>query len=371
MTVTTSELRKGLTIQLDGDLYKVTDWAHNKQGRGSAQVRLQLKNLRTGTNIERTFQAGAKFDDVRLERRQLQYMYADGDTYNFMDPETFEQSTLSANQLGDAVNYMRESDTVDILMHGDDFVDIDMPAAVVLTITHSDPGVRGDTATGATKPATLETGLTVQVPLFVNTTNRLEGLDHEERLAVLDRPSVLDEDSDDPAAELGLDLVHHLHRLDDTHDRVRLNLLVLRYVWRLVGSGGGVEGADHWRYNHLLAVLEGDFAAVGGAVANQVNALGAVGRGEGGWRGIDGWSGVGGSRDTAPLDDDAHSAALQVQLIDVGTGDEAHKLFDLVAERGESGQAIVRGGVVRLALALLLLLVVRALLRQPYHSPPR
>jgi elongation factor P len=174
MTVTTSELRKGLTIQLDGDLYKVTDWAHNKQGRGSAQVRLQLKNLRTGTNIERTFQAGAKFDDVRLERRQLQYMYADGDTYNFMDPETFEQSTLSANQLGDAVNYMRESDTVDILMHGDDFVDIDMPAAVVLTITHSDPGVRGDTATGATKPATLETGLTVQVPLFVNEGDRIK-----------------------------------------------------------------------------------------------------------------------------------------------------------------------------------------------------
>jgi elongation factor P len=174
MTVTTSELRKGLTIQMDGELYKVTDWAHNKQGRGSAQVRLQLKNLRTGSNIERTFQAGAKFDDVRLDRRQLQYMYADGDTYNFMDPETYEQSTLSGKLLGDAVNYMRENDTIDILMHGDDFVDIDMPAAVVLTITQSDPGVRGDTATGATKPATLETGLTVQVPLFVNEGDRIK-----------------------------------------------------------------------------------------------------------------------------------------------------------------------------------------------------
>ena len=174
MTVTTSELRKGLTIQMDGELYKVTDWAHNKQGRGSAQVRLQLKNLRTGTNIERTFQAGAKFDDVRLERRQLQYMYADGDEYHFMDPETFEQSSLGARQLGDAVNYMRENDTVDILMHGDDFVDIDMPAAVALTVTKSDPGVRGDTATGATKPATLETGLTVQVPLFVNEGDRIK-----------------------------------------------------------------------------------------------------------------------------------------------------------------------------------------------------
>lgn len=119
MTVTTSDLKKGLTIQLDGDLYKVMDWAHNKQGRGSAQVRLQLRNLRTGSNIEKTYQAGAKFDDVRLERRELQFMYADGEEYNFMDPETFEQSTLTGTQLGDAVNYMRENDNVDILLHGE------------------------------------------------------------------------------------------------------------------------------------------------------------------------------------------------------------------------------------------------------------
>src|SRR5688500_3691465 len=94
MTVTTSELRKGLTIMLEDQLYKVMDWQHNKQGRGSAQVRLQLKNLRTGSNIERTFQAGAKFDDVRMERRPLQFMYADGDQYNFMDPENYEQYSL-------------------------------------------------------------------------------------------------------------------------------------------------------------------------------------------------------------------------------------------------------------------------------------
>jgi elongation factor P len=174
MTVTTSELRKGLTIQMDGELYKITDWQHNKQGRGSAQVRLQLKSLRTGSNIERTFQAGAKFDDVRLERRELQFLYADGDEYNFMDPETYEQTSLTARQLGDAVNYMRESDNVDILMHGDAFVDIDLPAAVVLTVTESDPGVKGDTATGATKPAKLETGLMVTVPLFVNEGDRVK-----------------------------------------------------------------------------------------------------------------------------------------------------------------------------------------------------
>lgn len=174
MTVTTSELKKGITIMMDGDLYKVTDWAHNKQGRGSAQVRLQLKNLRTGSNIERTFQAGAKFDDVRLERRVLQFMYADGNEYNFMDPETYEQTSLNRSQLGDAVNYMRENDTVEILMHGEAFVDIDMPAAVVLTVTQSDPGVKGDTATGATKSARLETGLTVNVPLFVNEGDRIK-----------------------------------------------------------------------------------------------------------------------------------------------------------------------------------------------------
>ena len=174
MTVSTSDLRKGLTILMDGELYKVTDWAHNKQGRGSAQVRLQLKNLRTGSNIERTFQAGAKFDDARLERRQLQFQYADGDTYHFMDPETYDQVGMSAGQLGDSVNYIREGDTVDILMHNDAFVDIDLPAAVILQVVQSDPGVKGDTATGATKPARLETGISVNVPLFVNEGDRIK-----------------------------------------------------------------------------------------------------------------------------------------------------------------------------------------------------
>ena len=174
MTVTTSELRKGLTILMDGELYKVMDWAHNKQGRGSAQVRLQLKNLRTGSNIERSFQAGAKFDDVRMERRPLQFLYADGDQYNFMDPETYDQMAMGADVLGSAVNDIKENDSVDMLMYNDEVVEVDLPAAVVLTITQSDPGVRGDTATGATKPATLETGITVYVPLFVNEGDRIK-----------------------------------------------------------------------------------------------------------------------------------------------------------------------------------------------------
>jgi elongation factor P len=174
MTVTTSELKKGLTIILEGEMYKVTDWSHNKKGRGSANVRLQLKNLRTGSNIERTFQAGAKFDDVRLDRRELQFMYSDGDEYHFMDPETYEQVSLRADMLGDAVNYMVENENVEVLMNGDTFVDIDLPAAVILAVTSSEPGVRGDTATGATKPATLVTGLTINVPLFVNEGDRVK-----------------------------------------------------------------------------------------------------------------------------------------------------------------------------------------------------
>ena len=168
MTVTTSDLRKGLTILLDGELYKITDWQHQKLGRGSAQVRLQLKNLRTGTNIERTFQAGSRFEDVRLERRSMQFLYADGDQYVFMDPETYDQISVSAETLGEARNFIRENDTVDILFYNDQVVDVELPAAVVLKVVKSEPGVRGDTATGATKPATLETGITIQVPLFVN-----------------------------------------------------------------------------------------------------------------------------------------------------------------------------------------------------------
>src|SRR5437867_11220308 len=115
MTITTSELKKGLTILLDGEMYKIMEWSHNKQGRGSANVRLQLKNVRTGSNIERTFQAGAKFEDVRLERRLAQFQYADGDQYNFMDGETYEQFTISSDVLGNAMNFIKEGDTVDVL----------------------------------------------------------------------------------------------------------------------------------------------------------------------------------------------------------------------------------------------------------------
>src|SRR4051794_40950222 len=159
MTITTSELKKGQTILLDGEMYKITEWSHNKQGRGSANVRLQLKNVRTGANIERTFMAGAKFEDVRLERRPVQFLYADGNDYFFMDNETYEQFSLGESVLGDTMKYVKENDTIDLLMWNDQPMDVDLPTAVVLTVTGTEPGVQGDRATAAFKPATVETGL--------------------------------------------------------------------------------------------------------------------------------------------------------------------------------------------------------------------
>jgi elongation factor P len=164
----TGELRKGVTIVLDGELCKIIDYEHNKRGRGSANIRITVRNLRTGSNIERTFMAGAKFEQAYLDRRTVQYLYNDGTTYYFMDTESFEQPAVSAEVLGDAVNYMKENETVDLVMYQGEFLDVDLPPSVVLRVTHADPGVKGDTASNATKPATLETGLTVNVPLFIN-----------------------------------------------------------------------------------------------------------------------------------------------------------------------------------------------------------
>src|SRR5438132_4515916 len=174
MTITTGELKKGITILLDGEMYKIVEWSHNKQGRGSANVRLQLKNVRTGSNIERTFMAGAKFEDVRLERRPVQFMYTEGDDYFFMDNETYEQSTINRDVLGNAANFIKEGDTVDVLMFRDEPIDIDLPAAVVLQVVQTETGLQGDRATAAFKPARLETGITVLVPLFVNEGDRVK-----------------------------------------------------------------------------------------------------------------------------------------------------------------------------------------------------
>ena len=166
--ISTGDLRKGNTVVLDGELVKVLDFQHVKIGRGSAFVRVQLRNLRSGATTERTFQAGAKFETARLERRRVQYLYSDGDHYTFMDTENFEQPTLGADLLGDAVKYLQEGMTIDLLEFRGEPIDVELPTSVEMRIARTDPGVRGDTAAGGSKPASTDTGLVVQVPLFVN-----------------------------------------------------------------------------------------------------------------------------------------------------------------------------------------------------------
>ena len=166
--IDTGDLRKGLTIEIDGTLYAIVDWEHNKTGRGGAKVRLKLKDVRAGHIIEHTYDAGAKFTRARVERQPAQYLYADGDLYYFMNRETYDQMAINRDRLGDAALYLKENDDCQVLTYGDEAISVEMPAAVVLEVTQTDPWVRGDTAQGGTKPATLETGLTVNVPLFVN-----------------------------------------------------------------------------------------------------------------------------------------------------------------------------------------------------------
>jgi elongation factor P len=165
--ISATDLRKGVTFELDGDLYRVMAYQHSYIGRGSANVRTKLRNIRTGRTLERTFSANDKFQDVRLELRQVQFLYRDGDLYYFMDTETYEQPALSADLLGDRADYLKDGLVLSISMHESQPLEIELPVTVDLEVIQTDPGVKGDTATGATKRATLETGLDVQVPLFI------------------------------------------------------------------------------------------------------------------------------------------------------------------------------------------------------------
>ena len=165
--IDTGDLRKGVTLDLDGRLVKVLDYAHNKQGRGSAQVRMTLRDLRTGATTQQTVQAGARFTPVRLERQHVQYLYNEGGHYHFMDTETFDQLVLNERSVSDTISFIKENDVVDLLTYNGEPIDIELPTAVNLRVADTDPGLKGDTASGATKPATLETGLVVNVPLFI------------------------------------------------------------------------------------------------------------------------------------------------------------------------------------------------------------
>ncbi len=166
--IDTGDIRKGITLDIDGKLVKVIDFAHNKQGRGTAQLRMSLKDLRTGSNTQMSVMAGTKFQSVRLERQHVQFLYRDGDHFNFMDTDSFEQIILDERTVGENVNYFKEQDVIDVLTYNGEPIDIELPTSVVLTIAQTDPGFKGDTATGGNKPATMETGLVVNVPLFLS-----------------------------------------------------------------------------------------------------------------------------------------------------------------------------------------------------------
>jgi elongation factor P len=166
--IETGDLRKGSTIEIDGALYQVIEVEHLKIGRGSAQVRMKLRDLRAGHIVDKSVQAGARFTRARVERQAAQYLYAEGNLHYFMNTDTYDQFPLGKDHLGDALDYLKENATCNLLMYGDEPVGIELPAAVELAVTQTDPWVRGDTAQGGTKPARLETGISVQVPLFVN-----------------------------------------------------------------------------------------------------------------------------------------------------------------------------------------------------------
>ncbi len=172
--INVTELRKGTTIELDGKLYQVLEYEHIKMGRGSAQAKLRLRDMRGGHIIDRSFQATAKFQRARVERQAVQYLYQDGDLYYFMNKETYEQTPINRNQVGDATNYLAENGDCELLTYGEEPIGLDLPAAVILTVAETDPGIKGDTAQGATKAAKMETGLTVTVPLFINTGDKLK-----------------------------------------------------------------------------------------------------------------------------------------------------------------------------------------------------
>lgn len=162
-----NELRKGVTFELDGNLYKVVDYSHNKTGRGNANIRIKARNLQTGANIERTFNSGLSVQDVRLDFHNVSYLYNDGEFYHFMDNTTFEQPAVSAKMLGETALYLKEGMEVKLTFYNDAPLDVEFPSTVDLKVIEAETAIRGDTATGVTKKVKTETGLEVQCPQFV------------------------------------------------------------------------------------------------------------------------------------------------------------------------------------------------------------
>ncbi len=173
MAVDTSQFRNGLKIEIDGEPFSIVYFQHVKTGKGGAFVRTKIKNLKSGRVLDRRFRAGEKVEKADIEDRKMQFLYHDGDQLVFMDSETYDQIPFSAEQVGDASKFLRENLDVDVLFWRDQPINIELPSFVDVLVTQCDPGLKGDTASGATKPATLETGAVVQVPLFLKEGERI------------------------------------------------------------------------------------------------------------------------------------------------------------------------------------------------------
>ena len=172
--VSTNQFRNGMHIELDGQTWRIVEFQHVKPGKGGAFVRTKLKNLRTGSVVDKTFRADEKVPLAVIDKREMQYLYREGSSYVFMDSDSYEQLPVDAGELGQAVRYLKEGDTAVLPTYQDRVIGIELPAAVELTVTETEPGVQGDRVSGARKPATLETGLVVQVPLFVEPGGRIK-----------------------------------------------------------------------------------------------------------------------------------------------------------------------------------------------------
>jgi elongation factor P len=174
MAITTNDLRNGMTLELSEGLFSVVEFQHVKPGKGGAFVRTKLKNVRTGAVIERTFRADERVEQAIVEKREMQFLYRDAGDYVFMDTVSYDQLQVPEGGLGEASQYLKESDNAVLQMFGGEIVGVELPASVELSVATTDPGVQGDRVSGARKPATLETGLVIQVPLFVNTGDRIK-----------------------------------------------------------------------------------------------------------------------------------------------------------------------------------------------------
>jgi elongation factor P len=173
MALNTSDIKNGMVLDMEGKLLQIVEFQHVKPGKGPAFVRTKVRNVRTGQVMDRTLRAGEKIERVMIDKSEKQYLYRDGDEYVFMDNATYEQMHVPSAALGDAGHYLIEGAAVVLQMHGDEIVGTELPAAVELTVAETEPGIQGDRVSGATKPATLETGKVLQVPLFVNIGDKL------------------------------------------------------------------------------------------------------------------------------------------------------------------------------------------------------